>query len=88
MAPDHQCQMTPEKSPDINEEEAPVIFMLLDSGHAETKVLAPGDTPPARVLHPKLGIGTKPRQTEWRDTIWIEYIFESSNVQMEMYKYK
>ena len=62
--------------------------MLLDSGHAETKVLAPGDTPPARVLHPKLGIGTKPRQTEWRDTIWIEYIFESSNVQMEMYKYK
>ena len=66
MAPDHQCQITPDKSPDINEEEAPVIFMLLDNGHAETKVLAPGDTPPARVLHPKLGIGNKPRQTEWR----------------------
>ena len=74
--------LSDEKEDDI------VIFKLLDSGYAETKLLAVGETPPERVLYLTLGVGTKPRQTELQDNVWIEYIFESSNVQMEMFKFQ
>ena len=67
-------------------EPEPVVFKMLSNGFAETKTLAAGEKPPARVFHPELRIGTEPRQTEWGDRIWIEYVFEVDNVQMEMYQ--
>ena len=33
---------------------------MLDNGFAETNIIAPGVKPPARVIHPKLGIGENP----------------------------
>ena len=48
-------------------EPEPVVFKMLSNGFAETKTLAPGEKPPARVFQPELGIGTEPKQTEWGD---------------------
>ena len=87
MSPNHQCETSQEKILSDRKEDELVIFKLLDSGYAETKLLAVGETPPERVIHPTLGVGTKPRQTEFQDNVWIEYIFETSNVQMEMFKF-
>ena len=77
MIPDHQCSITHEKIQIREKEESPVVFKLLENGHSETKLLAPGEKPLARVLHPTLVIGNKSRQTEWQDNTWIEYIFKS-----------
>ena len=87
MLPDHQCSITSENIQILHKEEEPVVYKLLDNGFSETRLLAPGNKKtPAKVLHPNLG--TKPRQTEWQDNTGIEYIFESTNVQMEMYKFQ
>ena len=92
---DHSLTLTPFKEPreeyseeanSVKKEEEPVIFKMLDNGYAETKKIAHGETPPARVYHPELGIGSKPRQTKWGDRVWIEYVFEVYNVEMEMYQ--
>ena len=92
---DHSLTLTPVKEPkeeyseetnSLKKEEEPVIFKMLDNGYAETKKIAHGETPPARVYHPELGIGSKPRQTKWGDRVWIEYVFEVDNVEMEMYQ--
>ena len=62
-------------------EEGPVIFKMLKNGYTETKVLAFGEIPPFGVLDP-----TKPRETQFQNNHWIEYIFEPANFQMEIYK--
>ena len=49
----------------VKKEEEPVTFKVLENGYAETKKIAP----PARVYHPVLGIGSKPRQTKWGDRV-------------------
>ena len=77
--------LPPEKT-DSEKEDEPVIFKMLENGFAETKMIAPGVNPPARVYHPELGIGKNPVKTEWHDSFWFEYVFEISNVQMEMYQ--
>ena len=64
----------------------PVIFKMQENGYAETKKIAHGETHPARVYHPELGIRSIPRQTKWGDRVWIEYVFEVDNVEMEMYQ--
>ena len=73
-----------DKSVNEKKEPEPVIFKMLDNGYAETKTITAGEKPPARVFHPELRMGTEPRQTEWGDRVWIEYVFEVDNVQMEM----
>ena len=85
MAPNHQCEISHEKIVTYEEEKGPVVFKMLESGYAETKLLAFGEIPIPRVLHPTLGIGTKTRKTEFQDNHWI---FEQANVQMEMYKFQ
>ena len=77
--------MQPENT-HIGKEDEPVIFKMLENGFAETKMIAPGVNPPARVYHPELGIGKNPVKTEWHDSFWFECVFENSNVQMEMYQ--
>ena len=67
-------------------ETEPVVFKMLDNGYAETRTISSGEKPPARVFHPELRMGTNPRRTEWGDRVWIEYVFEVDNVQMEMYQ--
>ena len=67
-------------------ETEPVIFKMLDNGYAKTRTISSGEKPPARVFHPELRMGTNPRRTEWGDRVWIEYVFEVDNVQMEMYQ--
>ena len=37
-------------------------------------------------LEPAQDLGTNPKLTEWGDRVWIEYVFEVDNVQMEMYQ--
>ena len=69
----------PEKKSFVEQEE-PVIFKMLENGYAETKLIAPGETPPARFFHPELRIGTQPRQSEWGDRVWIEYVFEVGGI--------
>ena len=81
-----KSDVLPLEMTDVEKEEEPVIFKMLDNGFAETKMIAPGVNPPARVLHPELGIGKNPVKTEWHDIFWYEYVFETSNVQMEMYQ--
>jgi hypothetical protein len=63
-----------------------VVFKMLDNGFAETKIIAPGVKPPARGIHPELGIGENPVKTHWHNSFWFEYVFQPSNVQMEMYQ--
>ena len=75
-----------DKSVNEKNEPEPVIFKMLDNGYAETKTIPAGEKPPARVFHPELRMGTEPRQTEWGDRVWIEYVFEVDNVKMEMYQ--
>ena len=67
-------------------ETEPVVFKMLDNGYAETRTISSGEKPPARVFHPELRMGTNPKRTEWGDRVWIEYVFEVDNVQMEMYQ--
>ena len=55
-----------------------VIFKMLESGSAETKLLAFSET------SPKLRIGTKPRLTEFQDNHCIKYIIEKDTIQLEM----
>ena len=66
--------------------EEPVIFKMPENGYAEIKQIAPGETPPARVYHSELGIGSDPSRTKWGVRVWIEYVFEVDNVEMEMYQ--
>ena len=70
----------------VKKEEEPVIFKMLDNGYAETKKIAPGETPPASVYHTELGIGSTPRQRKWGDRVGIEYVFKEDNVEIEMYQ--
>ena len=75
-----------DKSVNEKKEPEPVIFKMLDNGYAETQTIPAGEKPTARVFHPELRMGTEPWQTEWGDRVWIEYVFEVHNVQMEMYQ--
>ena len=76
----------PKKDANAKEKEKPVIFKIIENGFAETRLISPGEKPPALVYHPELGMGREPRQTEWKDKVWIEYVFEVDDVQMEMYQ--
>ena len=37
----------------VEKEEEPVIFKMQENGYAETRQIAPGEAPPARVYHPE-----------------------------------
>jgi hypothetical protein len=76
----------PLEKTNVEKEDEPVMFKMLENGFAETKMIAPGVNPPASVHHPELGIGKNPVKTEWHDSFCFEYVFETSNVQMEMYQ--
>ena len=76
----------PEKDANAKEKEKPVIFKMMENGFAETRLISPGEKPPALVYHQELGMGREPRQTEWKHKVWIEYVFEVDDVQMEMYQ--
>ena len=39
-----------------------------------------------KCLEPAQDLGTNPKLTEWGDRVWIEYVFEVDNVQMEKYQ--
>ena len=80
----------PEKTPEKKEDE-PVMFQMLDTGKVETKLLAPGETPPPKVHHPEFGIGTDPKQTKWCKRIGVLYDFgthETGPFRREMYQVK
>ena len=64
----------------------PVIFTMEEYGSAKTILIAPSEKPPKREVHPELRIGMDPRQTEKRDIVWIEHIFDVYNVQMELHQ--
>ena len=49
------------------------MFQMLDTGIVETKLLAPGETPPPKYHHLEIGIGTEPRQTKWHKRIKVVY---------------
>ena len=63
-----------EKTLGTKEDEA-IFFKMLDNGFAETKIIVPGVKPPARVIHPELGIGENPLKTHWHNSFWFEYVF-------------
>ena len=57
-----------EKSRDVTLEDEAVVFKMLNNGFAETRIIAPGVKPPARVIHPKLEIGENPVKTRWHNS--------------------
>ena len=53
---DEQSETRDVEQVTVKKEVEPVIFKMLENGYAETKKIVPGETPPARVYHPELGI--------------------------------
>ena len=65
----------------VKNKEEPVVVRC-----KKTVMLRPRRLPLVEPPGPELGIGSDPRQTEWRDKVFIEYVFEVDNVQMELYR--
>ena len=54
------------ESVSVKKETDPVILELQDNGYAKI-VTAPDEPPPIQVFHPKLGIGTAPRNSTFKN---------------------
>ena len=65
-------------------EEGPIIIEIQDNGFAKIEVIA-DETPPAKVHHPALGIGTTPRYEMFKDKTYIKYIFEAGKFPIEVF---
>ena len=75
----------------INEEETviqPIILKMQENGLAKVELAAPHETPPAKVLHPKLGIGTSPEHAKFEDKNCIQYSFEKGKFLIEIFQAK
>ena len=59
---------------------------MLDNGFEEIRISAPAVIPSAWVFYLKLRIKEKKQtvKTEWNDSFWLDYVFETSNVQIEI----
>ena len=75
----------------INEEETviqPIILKMQENGLAKVELVAPNETPPAKVLHTKLGIGTSPEHAKFEDKNCIKYSFEKGKFLIEIFQAK
>ena len=73
----------------VEEEAEPDIFKMEENGSPEVKVIAPGVKPPDRVLHPNLGMGDLPKNTERNGITFWEYNFwrcGEGNIQRDKYQ--
>ena len=59
---------------------------MLDNGFEEIRISAPAVIPSAWVFYLKLRVKEKKKtvKTEWNDSFWLDYVFETSNVQIEI----
>ena len=67
-----------------DKEEDPLVLEMQDNGLARIKLITDG-TPPPKVLHAKLGVGTNPRQSKLKDKNCIEYVFEKGKFAIEVF---
>ena len=70
----------------VNEKKAaePVILEMQDNGFAKV-VIAPEQSPPLQVFHPKLGIGTAPSYSKFKDKNCITYTFKKGKFHIEIF---
>ena len=68
-------------------EEEIVNPKLQDNGFARLEVNA-DETPPLRVFHPKLGFGTNPRYSTFKDKNCVEYTFKKGKFSIEVFPSK
>ena len=62
----------------------PLRLELQENGLAKI-VISPDSPPPTLVLHPKLGIGKKPRLTKVQEKKCVEYTFEKGTFAIEIF---
>ena len=63
-----------------------VTLEMQDNGLAKIKISASNETPPEKVLHPKLGVGTQPTYTKFEDKNCIQYNFEKGKFMIEVFE--
>ena len=44
-----------------DEYKEPITLSMQDNGLSKLEMIDPDETPPSKVIHPKLGLGTSPR---------------------------
>ena len=65
-------------------ETEPVVLEMQDNGLAKV-VIAPDQSPPTQVFHPKLGIGTAPSFSKIQDKNCIMYTFKKGKFNIEIF---
>ena len=65
-------------------ETEPVVLEMQDNGLAKV-LIAPDQSPPTQVFHPKLGIGTAPSFSKVQDKNCIMYTFKKGKFNIEIF---
>ena len=67
-------------------ETEPVVLEMQDNGLAKV-VIAPDQSPPTQVFHPKLEIGTAPSLSKFQGKKCIMYTFKKGKFYIEIFPY-
>ena len=63
-----------------------VTLEMQDNGLAKIKIRASNETPPEKVLHPNLGVGTQPTYAKFQEKNCVQYNFEKGKFMIEVFE--
>ena len=63
-----------------------VTLEMQDNGLAKIKISASNETPPEKVLHPNLGVGTQPTYAKFQEKNCVQYNFEKGKFMIEVFE--